>query len=346
MIVNAYSILMLFMAGLGLVLAGMLVGASLKAAWRIRRSRGHPESSAAERSAHLAALVAAVCLAILVIGWPLLYAMLASFVPEVPGAMCIYGVTRVMPGTAALIQVARPAAIFVLGAWLLLEHVRRQSGALLRRSAGMLALAGSACLVACACGAELYYVLNMNSLNEVSCCSHCARRTSAKLEAAEHYLPWGLPGPQRRAVLNGFFVAGVPLLAVWLLAQSRRPALRRKGWALARGALLLVTAAGLGFAWLLEFSEVLAPLLMRLPFHHCLYCLLFNGKVPDSPLMVGNLALGVLFAGWAAILEVASSGASPGPAAPVLERRLCLLGATTLAAGLLMVGIHLIVNHG
>ena len=46
---------------------------------------------------HLATLVAVVCLVLLVIGWPLFYAMLDSFVPEIPGAMCIYGVTRVMP---------------------------------------------------------------------------------------------------------------------------------------------------------------------------------------------------------------------------------------------------------
>ena len=128
MIVNKYSILMLFMAGLGLALAGVLAATALWAAWRIRGSRGEQEASGAERSMHLATLVAVVCLAILVIGWPLFYAMLDSFVPEIPGAMCIYGVTRVMPVATALIQAATPAVIFILGAWLLLEHVRRQSG--------------------------------------------------------------------------------------------------------------------------------------------------------------------------------------------------------------------------
>ena len=70
MIVNKYSILMLFIAALGLALAGVLAATALWAAWRIRRSRGEQEASGAERSMHLATLVAVVCLAILMIGWP------------------------------------------------------------------------------------------------------------------------------------------------------------------------------------------------------------------------------------------------------------------------------------
>ena len=48
--------------------------------------------------------------AVLAIGWPLLYAMLDSFVPEIPGAMCIYGVTKVMPVANALVQAAEAGA--------------------------------------------------------------------------------------------------------------------------------------------------------------------------------------------------------------------------------------------
>ena len=61
MIVNKYSILMLFIAALGLALAGVLAATALWAAWRIRGSRGEQEASGAERSIHLATLVAVVC---------------------------------------------------------------------------------------------------------------------------------------------------------------------------------------------------------------------------------------------------------------------------------------------
>ena len=109
---------------------------------------------------------------------------------------------------------------------------------------------------------------------------------------------------------------------------------------------LLAVAVGLTLASLLEFSEVLAPLLMRLPFHHCLYCLLLNGRAPDSPLMVANVMIGGFAAGWAAVLGVALPMGSSPPAALRLHRRLCIVGATGLLASVLMVVIHLAVYHG
>ena len=148
--------------------------------------------------------------------------MLDSFVPEIPGAMCIYGVTRVMPAATALIQAATPAVIFILGAWLLLERMRRQSGLPARRSRGMLALALAAGLVAFAHGAEVYYVCNMTSLHEVSCCSGRGERGGVQLQAPAYYLPWEFASPACRVLLNTLFFAGVPSLALWLLAQSRR----------------------------------------------------------------------------------------------------------------------------
>jgi hypothetical protein len=346
MIINKYSVLLLFMAGLGIAMAGVLAATAAWAAWRIGASRSEQQTSAAERSVHLATLVAVVGLVILVLSWLLFYAMLNSFVPEIPGAMCIYGVTKVMPVTTSLIQAAQPLAIFILGAWLLLEHVRRQSGAAIRRARGMVALAIVAGPLAFSYGAQLYYILNMASRNEVSCCSRCAAGVASKLQAPAYYLPWMLPTPARAVILNSLFFAGVPVLALWLLSHSRGRASHRMGLARVVSASFLIVAMVLGLASLLEFAEVLAPLLMRLPFHHCLYCLLLSGKAPDTCLMVGNLALGVFVTGWVAVLETASPMGSAVPAALRLHRRLCVLGATTLSASVLMVVIHLAVYHG
>ena len=345
MIVNKYSILMLFMAGLGLAVASLMAGAALWTAWRIRSGRGERESSAAQRSVHLAALTAVICVVLLAIGWPLLYAMLNSFVPEVPGAMCIYGVTRVMPLASAVIQTAKPLLIFLLGAWLLLECVRRQSGRPPRRWGGMAALAVVAGLVAAGHVAELYYVFNMNSLNEVSCCSRCAERAASKLQSPAYYLPWAEPDPAQRAVLNGLFFVAVPLLAAWLFAQSRRRGTVHPRLAIGQNLAILAVAAVLALASLREFSEVIAPLLMRSPFHHCFYCLISSSAMPDASLIVANLAVGTFSAGWAAVLGIAMP-AEPPPQSLLLRRRVCILGATTLAAAVLMVVIHLAVLYG
>jgi len=346
MIVNKYSVLSLFVDALGLVLAVVLAISASWAARRIGRGRGELDASRAEQSIHLATLVAMVCLVFLVIGWPLLYAMLDSFVPEIPGAMCIYGVTKVMPVANALVQAARPALIFLLGAWLLVESVRRQSGQRARRSRGMIALVVLAGMLAGGQGAEIYYIVKVDSLNQVSCCCCCGGGGSAKLQPAAFYLPWAQTGGASRAAVSGLFFAGAPLLAAWLLVEARRGAPRSKRSAWTQSAVLLLAAVGLASASLLVFSEVLAPLLMRLPFHHCLYCLLFNGRVPDAPLIVGNLAVGSFSAGWAAVLQAAMQFDSPASAAWQWHRRLCRVGAATLTASVLMVAIHMAVYHG
>lgn len=341
MIVNSYSILMLFMAGLGLALSGVLAGTAFWAAWRIRTGRGQHQASRAEQSVHLARLVAIVCLAILVVGWPLLYAMLNSFVPEIPGAMCIYGVTKVMPGTIALIQGAKPAVIFLLGAWLLLEQVRRRSGRRSRRMGGMLALATVAGLMALAHGVELYYVFNMESLNEVSCCSSYGQAAGSKLQAPSYYLPWMLPTPTRRVVLTVLFFAGIPLLAAWLLMRARSQPSRRWLSALRTSAALLGASVGLGWVSLRELSEVIAPLLMRLPFHHCLYCLVAGGRAPESLLIVGGLGVGLFAAGWAAVLGTALQMDGSERAALGVHRRVCILGGAALLGSVLTLVVAL-----
>jgi hypothetical protein len=346
MIVNKYSVLTLFMAAVAAALSGVLAAAALWAAWRIRGSRGELDASRAERSIHWAALVAVVCLGLLLISWPLLYATLDSFVPEIPGAMCIYGVTKVMPVTVALIQAAKPAAIFLLGAWVLLESVRRQSGMPPRGVRAMLALAVVAGFMACAQGAELYYVFNIDSLNEVSCCSCCGDAGASKLQAPAFYLPWALPSSTSRVLLNSLFFGATPLLALWLLVRSRRGTPRSQGFALAASVSLLLAAAGIALVALLEFCEVLAPLLMRLPFHHCLYCLLLNGRAPDSPLIFGNMTIGCFAAGWAAVVGITLPTRSPMPEALRLHQRMCVLGFTTLLASVLMVVIHVAVYRG
>jgi hypothetical protein len=345
MIVNKYSVLSLFVESVGLVLAAGLAAAASWAALRIRRGQGEIEASRAERRMHLATLVAVVSLTVLVLGWPLLYAMLNSFVPEIPGAMCIYGVTKIMPAMNAVVQASKPAMVFLLGGWVLLDALRRRSGTPPRRMRGMLSLVIVAGLLATAHGAELYYVANMSSLNTVSCCC-CGGGQIAKLEPPTYYLPWTLPGPAREAILNTLFFGGVPLVALWLLVRSRRQAPRSGKSALAENTLLLSAVAGLAAGAVWEFSEVLAPLLMRLPLHHCLYCLLFNGLDPDAPLIVGNMLIGIFAAGWVAVLGLAFRAECSSSTAWRWQRRLCLIGATTLLASVLMVAIHLAVYHG
>lgn len=165
------------------------------------------------------------------------------------------------------------------------------------------------------------------------------------MQAPAYYLPWAVPDQVERAALNGLFFVAVPLLALGLFAESRRRGTARRRRANARNLAILAAAAVLSLASLREFSEVIAPLLMRLPFHHCLYCFVSSSAVPDAPLIVANLAVGTFSAGWAAVLGIAMPAEAP-PQSVVLRRRVCVLGAVTLAAAVLMVVIHLAVLYG
>ena len=50
--------------------------------------------------------------------------------------------------------------------------------------------------------------------------------------------------------------------------------------------------------------EYLAPKLMQLPYHHCIYCLMGNGMVLDAPVIFGLFVLGVFAIGWMGLLKL------------------------------------------
>lgn len=344
MIINMYSVLMLFVASLGLLLALLTVGTAIWTARRIRAGRDPQQVSAAERSLHLARLTAMVCMVMLLLGWPLFYAMLASFVAEVPGAMCMFGVTKVMPTTTWLIQLGAPLAVFVFGAWLLLDFARRRSGEAVRGVRSMVMLAVITGLVAATSGTEIYYVTHMKSLNKVSCCSSFAEQARARLEAPAYYLPWDVPAEARRWCLGSAFFAGAAVLVLWLMAKPIPGDGFRRRWFVAENLLLGLASFGFAATGLITFAELLASRLMQLPFHNCLYCLITNGRVPDAPLILANLMLGSFLAAWTGVLGIAWKRGMPIP-----DRwlgRMRIAAATMLSTGVLMVLVHLGVQAG
>src|SRR4051794_36975076 len=98
MILNAYSVLDAFVALLRLPL-GLLAVALGAAAWRRwHRLAGPEDRKPLEDRNYLLSLLALLVLGLNLAAWPLLYLLLQSYVPEWPGVMCIYGVTRIGAG--------------------------------------------------------------------------------------------------------------------------------------------------------------------------------------------------------------------------------------------------------
>lgn len=88
--------------------------------------------------------------------------------------------------------------------------------------------------------------------------------------------------------------------------------------------------------------ENIAPKLMQLPYHHCIYCFMGNGMVPDAPIMLGLFVIGTFAIGWMGILRLLCKNGE----ARLITERLLLKGNNVSAfcflASIIMVTIHLI----
>src|SRR5262245_22918115 len=168
MILNTYAVLLVFVGVLQLIL-GLLVVRLAVPAWHASIRRTDPDSrSAVQDRVYLLLLLALLLLAVNLVSWPLLYLLLQSYVPEWPGVMCIYGVTRVgegslgsaqyLPGLLVMLQFTKPALVFVGGAWFVLYKLngRTSTGALLPRVLAIFIPLGMLTMVDAA--AELAYV--------------------------------------------------------------------------------------------------------------------------------------------------------------------------------------------
>jgi hypothetical protein len=136
MILNAYAVLDVFLSLLRLGLGLLVVGLALVGGWAwLRRTPAAEDRKTVEDRCYLLFLLAHLLLWVNLASWPILYLLLQSYVPEWPGTMCIYGVTRIgtgslgvtrwLPVLLATLQVMKPALVFVSGAWLVLYLINR-----------------------------------------------------------------------------------------------------------------------------------------------------------------------------------------------------------------------------
>jgi hypothetical protein len=336
-ILNLPTMLLLFVAGLVLVLGLGLGGtAGLLALFPGEEEIPGEPPPGWRRSAD-AALHAGVRVALVLVGlaWPLLYLVLHSYVPRIPGAMCIYGVTQVDPGLVHGVEIAWPVALLALTLGLLLDRVDREAvGAPNRqRNRGVFWLAG-ACLVFAAWQTIRFLLVDKGGAT-VSCCT--TARDIAPGPGFFQYL--GLSLLTEQPTLTPYLASSAGLLLLLTLAGGlgrRLPPV-----ALSPLALLLAAAAGVTTLVTLEgmFGAV-SPRLLGLPFHHCLYCVMT--EFVDAPLFLGAALGSALTSALAAgVASLADAGSSP----PAQRWTVALwrLGAVLLACSLVMVGVHLIV---
>lgn len=357
MIINIYTFIMLFSAAVSLVMGAIILPLSYKLATNWGKEKNSDAIERLERTGYLVLLIACVILAIRMASWPFFYFTLNSYVPEVPGAMCMFGVTQILHGAVGFLQIIKPVAFFVMGGWFLLYYIDNQTktAPLTVRKFTFLAII-SAIILADSIG-DLYYFIRMKPLMTVSCCAtfyDIPVRPSAMIPKAI------LGGQYERLLLPIYYITNLTLVG-FLGYMLRRMRVRSLEFGVGSCKHFLLTpnselitlnfiALGLGIfnAFVVIFSlfEVIAPRLLQLPFHHCMYCFIGSGLVPDAPIIFGLFILGTFVIGWLPLLNLICYGFVEEGVGGVVSRTsskligfsiLCLIGAV------IMVSIHLMI---
>ncbi|MEE3367459.1 MAG: hypothetical protein VX304_17575 [Planctomycetota bacterium] len=291
MIVNAYAVLTAFVSLLQLVI-GLLVIVSSRGRRSVR------PIGDVENRPYLLLMLGCLLLGVNLASWPLLYALMQSYVPSWPGVMCIYGVTRIgagsvgsaghLPWLLATAQCTKPLLVFLGGGWFVLYLVNRAAHTaplMPRLLSGLLPLGVASVVDAVCVGAYLAIPKQEQSLS-VGCCT-------SEISDGSRLLSESLLGSGSHTWLSVVLlvvVGGMCLGLLGAICKSRSDRLYLGG--LLAGAIVAIPLGGLFLV------EIASPVLLQRP-HHCPYDLVV--EVPESVLAVVLFAVGCFSVGWAAI---------------------------------------------
>lgn len=305
MILNAYAVLDAFLSllrlGLGLSVLG-LAFFTVRTWFRLPAGEAPELRKPLEDRYYLLFLMAGLLLWLNIVSWPLLYLLLQSYVPEWPGVMCIYGVTRIGAGSIGIsrylpplltaLQAMKPALVFLSGAWFVLHLVNRRTrtAPLTGRVLGVLVAAALLATVDAAAEATYLAIPKKEDFLSAGCCTSVV---GGEAESGR-YRPSALVKerfvPELFVVYYAANLGMVAVLASCLVPSGRQlPQVRLSLLALAALATLAVNVVFL--------TDAAAPRLLHMPQHHCPYDL-----VGKAPLSLGAVALflgGCFCVGWA-----------------------------------------------
>ena len=267
-------------------------------AWLCRN--GHRPDVASDRlegRTYLAALLGYLVLGLSLISWLVFYLVLDSFVPQWPGAMCIYGITQFgsgmsgavgwLPTLITVLQSLKPLLVFTAGAALVLYRFYRQLGTrtLLPRIASLLFVVAVLAMLDAATELGYLAIPKYEKMPSSGCCSAAigVEKVQALSQREQQKWQWSYYG--LHAVMIGLLWRGI---------VKRGPP--------ASAQLLLVTATALAtFGISMRFLiDVASPRLLHLPYHRCLYDLVPG--VPESGVALGLLLWGTFCVGWSAVV--------------------------------------------
>jgi hypothetical protein len=200
---------------------------------------------------------------------PLYFWTLQGFVPMIPGAMCLWGVFDAYPGvTWGALPLKFVLPVLYIG-WLLLSYLNGKSKTHPLMQNMMAFFIIVAPLVLIDAGTDILTFSQISPV-KVNCC------TSA-IDVGTRPVPGSIAGVSGQVfLLLAFFVVAAAFAVTLILALKHRVA----HW------IALALTIPLSGVLVLTMTEVFAPWLLDLPYHHCPFCLL-----SDHPLSIVFLTL-------------------------------------------------------
>jgi len=333
MILNALSIILIFISALSVLLAiwGGISSLILYRKWG--RSSTPEEKTSLEDRSYLVLLIMVIVLLIRLINWPLFYITLQSFISDIEGAMCIFGVAQVKVSLTRFLELLKPIIFFLIGGWLILHVLDRatKTSPLMRRKLFVLSIISLLVLIDSL--GDIFLILGIAPESLVSCCTTVTDILNRPTRTA----PASLFGPEyAQALQTLFFITHLTLMG--FIGVSLKFRIFRKPIL----GLVFLFAIMNAFLFLLSQVEVFAPRMMHLPFHHCLYCLW--QYAPDSTLLFAFFSLGTFSVGWGFTTELFGSYRETADLLPVYLRKIYSFAFFFLSASLVMLIIHLLVD--
>ena len=300
MLLNPFSIILLLVASMStaLVLYGSVLSLKVRGGWA-RCGAVPMQHNGLQSRIHFVLFVASTVLVLRLLSYPLFYATLQSFVEDVEGAMCIYGVTQLSPKLFMFMEITKPVVFFLVGQWLILHYLTRQNRTQSMVNRKIVLLLGVNLLVLLDSVGGLILFLGIDFHIPVTCCTI---NTDSPYRVSAIFSRYLLGHRYQQFLLPAYYLSNLFILGL-VGYFFRRKKLEAKETRRTRsvGVVFFLSLINL-ILGSLAVAEVIGPRLMDLPYHHCLYCLL--QYVPDSSLIVGLLMLGTFGFGWAFGLEM------------------------------------------
>ena len=337
MLINQWSVVMILMA-----LASVFLIAYVCINALLIRSKGEKylnddyKHGYIDKKIRFVFSAALICMIIKLMSYPLFYVSIQSFVKSLDTAMCMYGVINSMHGSVRYLEVVKPLVFFFAGGWIIFHFLTRHSKNQTIIHKKILFLFFAAAWVLTDSLGDLFLFLNMNPGANATCCS-------ANIDVPgriSHILSVYLFGLEYEKPLWGaYYLGNIMVVVSALYLVYKKINLSR-----AKKALVCICCMGVincFISWL-AFIELISPELMKLPYHHCLYCLV--QYVPDAWFIIGLFFLGCFGPAWALTLCLIGTETKNDDALNIYVNRLYLFTATCLGLSLLMVSIHILLG--